>query len=217
MASTATDIRITEYLHSLEPEAEPLLRELRQYAKANEVPIIRIETESFIRTLLGIMKPRHILEIGTAIGYSSICMAKASDADIITIESYDKRIPIARDNISRAGLDDRISLIEGDAGNVLKELADRKESFDFVFLDAAKGQYPVWLPDILRLMHKDSVLLADNVLQECTVTESRFAIPRRERTTHERMREFLYTLKHSEALSSSVLNIGDGVSLSVLL
>lgn len=211
------DYRISEYIHSLEPEAEPLLKELRQYAEETDVPIIRIETESFIRTLLSILKPEHILEIGTAIGYSSICMASVCKADIITIESYDKRIPLARNNISRAGLNGRVKLIEGDAGEVLKNLADRGESFDFIFLDAAKGQYPVWLPDIMRLMQTGSVLLSDNVLQEGTVTESRFAIPRRERTTHERMREFLYTLKHDERLSSSVLNVGDGVSLSVRL
>ncbi len=215
--SVDRDYRISEYLHALEPDAEPLLKELRQYAAETEVPIIRIETESFIRTILNILKPKHILEIGTAIGYSSICMASACSADIITIESYDKRIPLAKNNISRAGLNDRVKLIEGDAGEVLKALADKGESFDFIFLDAAKGQYPVWLPDIMRLMHSGSVLLSDNVLQEGTVTESRFAIPRRERTTHERMREFLYTLKHDERLCSSVLNVGDGVSLSVRL
>lgn len=211
------DYRISEYLHSLEPDAEPLLKELRRYAEETDVPIIRVETESFIRTLLSILKPKHILEIGTAIGYSSICMASVCNADIVTIESYDKRIPLAKNNINRAGLKDRIRLIEGDAGEVLKALADQGESFDFIFLDAAKGQYPVWLPDIMHLMKQGSVLLSDNVLQEGTVTESRFAIPRRERTTHERMREFLYTLKHDERLSSSVLNVGDGVSLSVRL
>ena len=215
--NTGKDIRIAEYLHSLEPEASPLLKELRQYATEQDVPIIRIETESFICTLLKILKPKHILEIGTAIAYSSICMASACEADIVTIENYEKRIPIARNNISRARLTDRISLIEGDAGQVLRAYADDSRSFDFIFLDAAKGQYAVWLPDILRLMHKDSVLLADNVLQEGTVTESRFAIPRRERTTHERMRDFLYTIKHDERLQSSVLNIGDGVSLSIKL
>lgn len=209
--------RISEYLHSLEPEAEPLLRELREYAAENDVPIIRIETESFIRTLMSMLRPKRILEIGTAIGYSAICMAQASEADIVTVESFARRIPVAKDNIRRAGLKERIELIEGDAGTLLSELTAAEQSFDFIFLDAAKGQYPVWLPDIIRLMHRGSVLLADNVLQECTVAESRFAIPRRERTTHERMREFLYAIKHDEGLQSSVLNIGDGVSLSIKL
>ena len=215
--STDREHRISEYLHSLEPEADPLFKELRQYAAENEVPIIRIETESFIRTVLEMLKPKRILEIGTAIGYSSICMAEASEAKILTIENYDKRIPIAKENIKRSGFSDRIRLIEGDAGDILRRLATDNESFDFIFLDAAKGQYPVWLPDIMSLMHTGSLLLADNVLQDGTVTESRFAIPRRERTTHERMRDFLYIIKHNENLRSSVLNVGDGVSLSVRL
>lgn len=211
------DMRISEYLHSLEPEHDEQLSRMRVYAAEHDVPIIRIETESFIRTLLKILKPHRILEIGAAIGYSSICMAKASDAEIVTIENYDKRIPAARANIAEAGMDERIRLTEGDAGEILAGLVRSGEDFDLVFLDAAKGQYPVWLPDILAVMHSGSVLLADNVLQDGTVAESRFAIPRRERTTHERMREFLYLIKHDARLESSVLNIGDGVSLSVML
>ncbi len=209
--------RISEYLHSLEGDADTFLAELRSYAAEHEVPIIRIETESFIRTLLKLIRPRNILEIGAAIGYSSVVMAKASEADILTIENYDKRIPIAESNIARSGYSDRIRLVADDAGKVLKTLKTEGRAFDMIFLDAAKGQYPVWLSDIKALMHEGSVLLADNVLQEGTVTESRFTIPRRERTTHERMRDFLYTIKHDEQLESSVLNIGDGVSLSVRL
>lgn len=211
------DMRISEYLHSLEPEQDEQLACMRRYAAEHDVPIIRVETESFIRTLLRMLRPHRILEIGTAIGYSSICMAKACDAEIVTIENYDKRIPVARANIAAAGMDERIRLTEGDAGEVLSGFAEAGESFDLVFLDAAKGQYPVWLPDILAAMHSGSVLLADNVLQDGTVAESRFAIPRRERTTHERMREFLYGIKHDVRLESSVLNIGDGVSMSVML
>lgn len=209
--------RISEYLHSLEPEHGGLLSSLREYAAVHDIPIIRIETESFLRTELRIIRPQSILELGAAIGYSSIVMAEASDAAITTVENYGKRIPLAIDNIRKSGMDERIRLIEGDAGAALKELAACGAQFDLIFLDAAKGQYPVWLPDIMRLMRHGSVLIADNVLQEGTVAESRFTIPRRERTTHERMREFLYTIKHDERLASSVLNIGDGISLSVML
>lgn len=209
--------RMSEYLHSLEPEHGGLLSSLREYAAVHDIPIIRIETESFLRTELRIIRPQSILELGAAIGYSSIVMAEASDAAITTVENYGKRIPLAIDNIRKSGMDERIRLIEGDAGAVLRELAACGAQFDLIFLDAAKGQYPVWLPDIMRLMHQGSVLIADNVLQEGTVAESRFTIPRRERTTHERMREFLYTIKHDERLASSVLNIGDGISLSVML
>ena len=209
--------RLTSYLHSLEPENTPLLAELRRYAGEHDVPIIRRETESFLKTVTRMLRPGKILEIGTAIGYSSIVMAQNSNAVITTIENYEKRIPVAEENIRRAGLEDRISLRRGDAGEVLPALSGAGQSYDLIFLDAAKGQYLIWLPCILLLMHEGSVLIADNVLQEQTVTESRFTVPRRERTTHERMREFLYRIKHHPALESAVLSIGDGISMSVML
>ena len=208
---------ITKYLHSLETDNEPFLEELRIYAKEHDVPIIRRETESYLKTVMRMLRPGKILEIGTAIGYSSIVMAQNSNAVITTIENYEKRIPVAEENIRRAGLADRISLRQGDAGEVLPALSGTGQSYDLIFLDAAKGQYLIWLPCILSLMHEGSVLIADNVLQEQTVTESRFTVPRRERTTHERMREFLYRIKHHPALESAVLSIGDGISMSVML
>lgn len=204
--------RIRDYLYSLEPEPDERLEELRAYAEAERVPIIRRETESLLRTLIRARDPVHILEIGTAIGYSALVMAGCTGGDILTMENYEKRIPIARSNIERAGLSDRIRLMEGDAGELLAGLSG---SFDFIFLDAAKGQYINWLPDIVRLMDRGAILFADNVLQDLTVLESRFTVERRERTTHSRMREFLYAIKHDERLESSVLPIGDGVSISV--
>ncbi len=204
--------RIRDYLYSLEPEPDERLEELRAYAEAERVPIIRRETESLLRTLIRARDPVHILEIGTAIGYSALVMAGCTGGDILTMENYEKRIPIARSNIERAGLSDRIRLMEGDAGELLAGLS---VSFDFIFLDAAKGQYINWLPDIVRLMDRGAILFADNVLQDLTVLESRFTVERRERTTHSRMREFLYAIKHDERLESSVLPIGDGVSISV--
>ena len=204
--------RIRDYLYSLEPEPDERLEELRAYAEKERVPIIRRETESFLRTLIRARDPKHILEIGTAIGYSALVMAGCTGGDILTMENYEKRIPIARSNIERAGLSERIRLMEGDAGELLAGLSG---SFDFIFLDAAKGQYINWLPDIVRLMDRGAILFADNVLQDLTVLESRFTVERRERTTHSRMREFLHAIKHDERLESSVLPIGDGVSISV--
>lgn len=206
--------RLTEYLHSLERPRGDFLNKLREYAVNNDVPIVREETESLLRTLIRINKPHSILEIGTAVAYSTIVMAGESDADIITVESYEKRIRIAGENIKKAKLDKRITLLEEDAGELLKTL---DKSFDMIFLDAAKAQYVIWLPDIMRLMHEGSVLIADNVLQDKTVIESRFAVSRRERTIHERMREFLTEIKHNDRLSTSILPVGDGVSLSVML
>lgn len=206
--------RMHEYLCSLEKDGSPLLRSMREYAKANEIPIVREETESLIRTLTVLKRPESILEIGTAIGYSAIVMAESSYARIYTMESYEKRIALARTNIEKAGFTDRIHLMEGDAGELLKEL-EAGMLFDMVFLDAAKGQYQIWLEDIISHMRMGALLIADNVLQGSSVMESRFAVPRRERTTHARMREFLYTIKHDARLESSVLPVGDGVSLSV--
>ncbi len=210
--------RIAAYLASLEPFDDESLNRLRKDAEAAGVPIIRVETESFLRTMVKILDPQSVLEIGTAVGYSSIVMAKAGAGRIDTIENYEKRIPAALDNIRQAGFENRIRLIEGDAGRVLKDLiTGGAEPYDLVFLDAAKGQYLHWLPDILQLMHPGSVLVTDNVLQDETVMESRFLIPRRERTTHARMRDYLYELKHNAGLQTSVIPVGDGISLSVLL
>lgn len=212
--------RISAYLCALEPEQEPLLRKLRAYAKENDVPILRPETESFLKTLVAAKQPRYILEIGTAIGYSGIVMARANPAArLLTIESYEKRIPLAEENFKRAGeaLFSRVELVHDDAGNVLRQLVKEGKQFDFIFLDAAKGQYANWLPDIIQLLPGGGMLIADNVLQDNTVMESRFTVARRDRTTHERMRAFLYEIKHDKRLVSCVLPLGDGVSLSVRL
>ena len=132
--------------------------------------------------------------------------------DIITIEKYEPRIPVARRHFEEAGLSDCITLLEGDAGEILKKL---EGPFDFIFMDAAKGQYIHWLPDILRLLSANGVLFSDNVLQDGDIIESRFAVERRNRTIHARMREYLYTLTHMPELQTSVVPIGDGVALSV--
>lgn len=220
--------RISEYLLSLEREEDPLLRELRSFAAETEVPIVRPETESLLRTLVAAKRPRRILEIGTAIGYSTILLARAAGAgaggcrEFITVESWEKRIPLAKENLRRAGLSQSVQLLHADAGEVLRRLCAggdhdpaREQGFDLIFLDAAKGQYIRWLPDILSLLNQGGLLVADNVLQDMTVLEPRFTLPRRERTTHARMREFLYEIKHREELESAVLPVGDGVSISV--
>ena len=131
---------------------------------------------------------------------------------ITTIENYDKRIPIARKNFARAGKEEQIDLIEGDALEVMKGL---EEPYDLIFMDAAKGQYIHYLPEVMRLLKPDGVLVSDNVLQEGDIIESRFAVERRNRTIHSRMREYLYELKHNDELQTSILPLGDGVALSV--
>ncbi|MGN0131979.1 MAG: O-methyltransferase [Lachnospiraceae bacterium] len=209
-----TDERFTAYINSLENGNPPYLDELEAYAKSTQVPIIRKEMQSLMRTLLVMNKPKRILEVGTAIGFSALFMSEFMPADghITTIEKYEKRIPIARDNFKKYGKEDRIELLEGDAADILKGLT---EPFDFIFMDAAKGQYIHFLPDVLRLLAPGGVLLSDNVLQDGDIIESKYAVTRRDRTIHKRMREYLYTLKNHEQLETAILTLGDGVALSV--
>ena len=206
--------RITEYIHSLESSQGSLLDSIEKEALDGYVPIVRRETASLLRTLVAALKPSRILEIGTAIGYSSLvmCQVMPEDCRITTIEKYEKRIPIARENFKRAGEEERITLLEGDAEEILKGLSG--ECFDFVFMDAAKGQYLNWLPLLLEIMPLGGVLVSDNVLQEGDVAESRFAVLRRNRTIHSRMREYLYALKHMEEWETAILPIVDGVAVS---
>ena len=159
-------------------------------------------------------QPKHILEVGTAIGFSALLMSEYAprDCKITTIEKYEKRIPLALENFKKAGKEDSITLLQGDALEILPTLAGE---YDFIFMDAAKGQYIHFLPDILRLLKKDGLLVSDNVLQDGDVLESRFAVTRRNRTIHGRMRDYLYTLKHTEELTTAIIPLGDGVALSV--
>ena len=178
------------------------------------VPIIRKESRNLLRVLLKIRKPGRVLEVGTAIGFSAILMGEClpDDSHITTIEKYEKRIPVARENFKRAGMEEKITLIEGDASEVLKELSG---SFDFIFMDAAKGQYIHFFPEVMRLLRSGGILVSDNVLQDGDVVESRYAVVRRNRTIHSRMREYLWTLKHMDGLETIVLPIGDGMTVSV--
>ena len=208
------DERFSTYVASLEAPEEPLLERIEAEALAARVPIIRKETQSFLKTLLVMHKPRKVLEIGTAVGFSALLMSAylPEGGHITTIENYEKRISIARENFRQAGKEGEISLIQGDALAVMKELT---EAYDLIFMDAAKGQYIHYLPEAVRLLAPGGVLVSDNVLQGGDVLESRFAVERRDRTIHSRMREYLYELKHHDQLQTSILPLGDGVALSV--
>ena len=207
------DERLVTYINSLDTGNTAMLDQIEREATADYVPIIRKEMQSFLKFLLAMKKPARILEVGTAVGFSAILMAEYDPVpcQITTIENYEKRIPIARENFKRAGKEAQIALLEGDAAEVLKTL---EGPYDFIFMDAAKGQYIHFLPEILRLLARDGVLVSDNVLQDGDVIESRFAVTRRNRTIHKRMREYLYTLTHSEELVTAVLPVGDGITLS---
>ncbi len=214
------DERITAYINTLEKELPSHLNELEKSALLEGVPIIRKETQTFLRFLLADKKPRRILEVGAAVGFSAILMSEymPEDCNIITIEKVEMRLVKARTNIASAPKGNKITLLEGDALVLLKKLAmDKQNSFDFIFLDAAKAQYMNFLPELIKLLTKGGLLVTDNVLQNGTVAESRYSITRRDRTIHTRMREYLYTITHMDEFETAVIPLGDGVTVSTKL
>lgn len=206
--------RITSFINSMNKDDEGIVGIIEEEAIRDEVPIIRKETKEWIKTMLLIKKPLRVLEVGTAVGFSAIYMNQyvPEGGHITTIEKWEPRIEKARENFLRAGVTERITLLEGDAADILKSLAG---SFDFIFMDAAKGQYIHFLPDVIRLLEKDGILISDNVLQDGEVLDSKYVVNRRNRTIHTRMREYLYTLKNHDELETSIIPLGDGVALSV--
>ena len=208
------DERMSAFIDSLDSGNPAWLNEIEKFALETQVPIIRRSMQSLLKFLLKFTKPKSILEVGTAIGFSALLMSEYApeDCHITTIEKYEKRIPIAKENFRKAGREDRITLLEGDATEILREL---EGTYDVIFMDAAKGQYIHFLDDVLRLMKPGSVLVSDNVLQGGDIIESHYAVERRNRTIYKRMREYLYELKHNDKLLTSVIPLGDGVTVSV--
>lgn len=208
------DERMVTYINSLDRGNTLFLNELEKKAREDRVPVIRREMQSFLKVLLQIKRPRLILEVGTAVGFSTLLMSEYAPETcrITTIENYEKRIPIARENFRKAGKEDRITLLSGDAAQVLTTL---EGPYDLIFMDAAKAQYIHFLPEVLRLLGPGGILVSDNVLQDGDLIESHFAVERRNRTIYKRMREYLYVLKNHEELETSILPLGDGVTLSI--
>ena len=211
---TIVNERIVDYINSLDKGNSPVCNAIEKEALADGVPIIRKEMGNLLKVLLLLKQPQKILEVGTAVAYSSILMSEnmPQNCRITTIENNEKRIPVAKNNFKRAGKEEVITLLEGDAMDILKELDG---TYDFIFMDAAKGQYINFLPELLRLMPAGGLLISDNVLQEGDIVESRYGVTRRNRTIHTRMREYIYTLTHAEQLETSIVPIGDGITLSV--
>ncbi len=206
--------RLVSFLHSMEAPLSPEMDELERKAIAEGVPIIRHEMLSFLQVLIELKKPKKILEVGTAVGFSALHMASccAPDCTITTIEKFEKRIDEAKANFARLDKEHKITLLEGDA---LEIMAGLEGPYDMIFMDAAKGQYINFLPDSLRLLTPGGLLVSDNVLQDGDLVESHYAVERRNRTIYHRMREYLYTLKHTEGLTTSIVPIGDGTALSI--
>lgn len=208
-----TDERMIAFINSFDKGNTPFLNQIEKEARADAVPIVRTQTQNLLRFLMAAHRPRNILEVGTAVGFSVLLMSEYAPEGcrITTIEKYEKRIPVAKENFRRAGKEDAITLLEGDAAEILHTLND---TYDFIFMDAAKGQYLHFLPDAVRLLGEGGLLVSDNVLQDGDVLESRFAVTRRNRTIHARMRDYLYELTHHELLETVILPVGDGVSVS---
>lgn len=205
--------RLVTYINSLDTGNTGILDEIEREALDSMVPVIRKEMQGFLKLLLAMKRPKRILEVGTAVGFSALLMAEYTpgQCEIVTIENYEKRIPIAQENFRRAGREKQITLLEGGATEILKTL---EEPFDFIFMDAAKGQYIKFLPNVLRLLKTGGTLVSDNVLQDGDILESHFVVPRRNRTIHRRMREYLYELTHRSDLVTAVLPVGDGITVS---
>ncbi|MCR5607633.1 MAG: O-methyltransferase [Lachnospiraceae bacterium] len=205
--------RIADYINSLEVELPEYLRIIEKDAISKHVPIVKRQTQSLLKFLVTMKQPENILEIGTAVGFSSLLMSEymPKDCHITTIERNDKRYEKACENIKNANKEDQITIIKGDATEVLKDIGG---CYDIVFVDAAKGQYLTFLKDVMPLMKSHALLISDNVLQDGDVTQSRYGVIRRNRTIHYRMRDYLYDITHMEEFQTVIIPVGDGVTLS---
>ena len=213
--------RIRDFIISYTHDDEGLLKEIYDKAIVDEVPIIRRETRDFLQVLLRITKPENILEVGTAVGYSTLVMAETLSGiledrkwHIDTCELDESRIEEATKNFAKSSYEDKISLLKGDAAETLKSIIDK--SYDFIFIDAAKAQYMIYLEEAIRLSHKDTIIVTDNILAEGDVLESHFLVEKRDRTIHDRMREYLQKIKNDPRLETSILSVGDGLALSIV-
>ena len=208
------EIRIDSYIESLASPAPEYLEKLSSEARSAGIPVIRTSMMDFLRTMIRIRRPMTILEIGCAIGFSALYMREYAPADcaITTIENYEPRIAEAKDNFARYDTTGQITLLEGDAVELIKEL---EGPYDMIFMDGPKGQYINMYDDIKKLLKTGGILISDNILQDGDVLESRYAVSRRDRTIHSRMREYLYKLTHDDDYSTSILSFADGAALTV--
>lgn len=203
---------LQEYLKEILPMCGGVLGDIQRESYEENVPIIENDVVRLLSFILSVKRPKKVLEIGAAVGFSSGLMSRYLDdgGKIITIDRFDVMIEQFKENRKRLGLEDKIELIEGDACEILPALNDK---FDFIFLDAAKAQYTKLFPHCLRLLETGGILIADDVLQEGRIAKKREEVPRRQRTVHTRMRDFLWEITHNDALETAVLTIGDGVAL----
>lgn len=207
-----TESYLQDYLKEVLPLCEGTLGDIQKDSYKKNVPIIHNDVVRLLSVLLSLKKPKNILEIGAAVGFSSALMSNFLEdgGKITTIDRFDVMIEQFKENRKKMKLENKVELIEGDACDILPTL---NQKFDVIFLDAAKGQYIQMLPHCLRLLEVGGLFIADDVLQDGRIAKKRLDIPRRQRTIHTRMREFLWEISHNDALETSILTIGDGVAL----
>ncbi len=211
--------RIRTFVKSYIKNDDSSLNELYSDAVKRGVPVIREDTADYLKILLAQVKPKRILEIGTAVGYSSLFMAEVTDgkAEIDTIELDEKTADEAEDNFRRYGRENIINLRRGDAAEVLAQMEEEGgHSYDLVFIDAAKSQYKVYFSYVINMVHPDSVIVTDNILESGLVLESHFLVEKRDRTIHDKLREYIYMIKNDERLETAILSVGDGIAVSVV-
>ena len=207
--------RISSFIDSFIADDEGLLGEIYLSAVERGVPVIRRSAREFLKTQLLIKKPKSILEIGTAIGYSSLFMSRYIDKDsrITTLELDEKRVLEANENIKKLGKEEVIKVIKGDALETISMLPDA--SYDFLFVDAAKGQYINYYEDVIRVAKSGAVIISDNILQDGEILESHFTVEKRNRTIHDRMRDYIYKITHDERVESAILPLADGMAVTI--
>ena len=203
---------IEEYIRDVLPENKGPLREIEIYAAENHIPIVHKEVGVLLQVLTKIAGAKKVLEIGTAIAYSALLFSEAmgEDGHITTIERNKRMIPLAKENIQKAGKTENIRLIEGDATEIIKQL---KEKYDLIFLDGAKGHYKYLLKESIDLLNPGGILISDNILYRGMVATDKLVV-RRQRTIVNRMREYLRYICNHPQLNTSIIPIGDGLAIS---
>lgn len=211
--------RIRTFVKSYIREDDSDLSKLYDDAVRRDVPVIREDTADYLKVLLAGLKPERILEVGTAVGYSALFMAVylGGTTSIDTIELDTDMADEAEANFRRFKKDDVITLHRGDAAEILEDMAEQGgRSYDLVFIDAAKSQYKVYLSQAMRMVHPGSVIVTDNILESGLVLESHFLVEKRDRTIHDKLREYIYLIKNDERLETAILSVGDGIAVSVV-
>jgi len=205
---------ITEYIRGELKQRDGLIHEIEKNAVSREVPILQPETAKFIETLIMAKQPTKILEIGCAVGFSAILMASACNKAEITTLEFDERLAAeAKNNIKKAGLSDRIKVIFADARDYVSYI-DGEELYDIIFLDGPKAHYIYMLDDCMRLLKKNGMLICDNIMYKGMTATDELVI-RRKITIVKRLRKFISTLTSRNDMETSIIPIGDGVTLSV--